>query len=85
MNHGMVKTRRLKNVMIRIRISTLLVPAKYQVFQVVGILLEISSISNSMRDKSCVSKYLIQNAGFCHRNPRFSIEILGFSSEILGI
>ena len=57
---------------------------KFQVFEILGISLEIPSISNSRCEKPSISKFLIRNTQYFDRNPRFSIEILSISIEILG-
>ena len=50
-------------------------PGFHTFFEILGISLEIPSISNSRCKKPSISKF---------RNPRFLIEILGISIEILG-
>ena len=57
---------------------------KFQVFEILGISLEIPSISNSRCEKPSISKFLIRNTQYFDRNPRFLIEILGISIEIPG-
>ena len=58
--------------------------SKFQVFEILGILLEISSISNSRYEKPSISKCLIRNTCYFVRNLRFLMEILSISIEILG-
>ena len=53
-------------------------------FEILGISLEISSISDSRCEKPSISKFLIRNAKYFDRNPRVLIEVLGISIEIPG-
>ena len=59
-------------------------PGFHTFFEILGISLEIPSISNSRCEKPSISKFLIRNTQYFNRNPRFLIEILGISIEILG-
>ena len=67
-------------------------PGSHTYFEILGISLEIPSISNSRFEKPNILKFLIQNTQDFDQNPRFLIEIpgilieiLGFSFQILGI
>ena len=64
------------------------IQSKFQVFEILGILFEIPRYSNSRCEKPSISKFLIPNTQHFDQNPRFSIEILGIrigvSIEILG-
>ena len=54
-------------------------------FEILSISSEIPSISNSSCEKLSISKFLIRNTWYFDRNPRFSIEILGFLFEVPSI
>ena len=53
-------------------------------FEMLGIPLEIPSISNSRCKKPSISKFLVRNIWYFDQNPRFLIKILDILIEILG-
>ena len=53
-------------------------------FERLGVSLKMSSISNSRCKRPSISKFLIENIQYFNSNPRFLIEILVISIEILG-
>ena len=59
------------------------IQSKFQGFEILSISLEIPSLSNSRCEKP-ISKRLIRNTQYFYRNPRFLNKILGISIEILG-
>ena len=61
----------------RTYIKSTKIPGIYTFFEIIGILLEIPSISNSRCKKPGISNFLIRNAQYFDRNPRFFIKILG--------
>ena len=68
----------------RTYIKSTKIPGFHAFFGILGIPLDIPSISNSRCKKPSLLKFLIRNTQYFNRNPRLLIEILGISIEILG-